>query len=211
MIDASSLTSSAVARLTTGAHDVWVAVSVALARAEGRTTSSLPDASGLAMKDAAMATIGASMIGETTIEGTMTGGTMTGGTTTGGTTTGGTTTGGTMTEAVETARVQETHRDVLVLLRVRGLLLERRHRRRHPVRLRKRKKERWASSRLHRPPMIENAIVAREAVRARARRLERGIETIRVTVNATATIGVVLVLESVGTIDRIHHELALEL
>jgi len=206
MIDASSLTSSAVARLTTGAHDVWVAVSVALARAEGRTTSSLPDASGLAMKDAAMAMIGASMIGETTIEGTMTGGTMTGGTTTGGTTT-----GGTMTEAVETARVQETHRDVLVLLRVRGLLLERRHRRRHPVRLRKRKKERWASSRLHRPPMIENAIVAREAVRARARRLERGIETIRVTVNATATIGVVLVLESVGTIDRIHHELALEL
>jgi hypothetical protein len=206
MIDASSLTSSAVARLTTGAHDVWVAVSVALARAEGRTTSSLPDASGLAMKDAAMATIGASMIGETTIEGTMTGGTMTGGTMTGGTTT-----GGTMTEAVETARVQETHRDVLVLLRVRGLLLERRHRRRHPVRLRKRKKERWASSRLHRPPMIENAIVAREAVRARARRLERGIETIRVTVNATATIGVVLVLESVGTIDRIHHELALEL
>ena len=206
MIDASSLTSSAVARLTTGAHDVWVAVSVALARAEGRTTSSLPDASGLAMKDAAMATIGASMIGETTI------GDMTiGGTTTGGTTTGGTTTGGTMTEAVETARVQETHRDVLVLLRVRGLLLERRHRRRHPVRLRKRKKERWASSRLHRPPMIENAIVAREAVRARARRLERGIETIRVTVNATATIGVVLVLESVGTIDRIHHELALEL
>ncbi len=201
MIDASSLTSSAVARLTTGAHDVWVAVSVALARAEGRTTSSLPDASGLAMKDAAMATIGASMIGETAIEGTMTGGTMTGGTTT----------GGTMTEAVETARVQETHRDVLVLLRVRGLLLERRHRRRHPVRLRKRKKERWASSRLHRPPMIENAIVAREAVRARARRLERGIETIRVTVNATATIGVVLVLESVGTIDRIHHELALEL
>ena len=201
MIDASSLTSSAVARLTTGAHDVWVAVSVALARAEGRTTSSLPDASGLAMKDAAMAMIGASMIGETTIEGTMTGGTMTGGTTT----------GGTMTEAVETARVQETHRDVLVLLRVRGLLLERRHRRRHPVRLRKRKKERWASSRLHRPPMIENAIVAREAVRARARRLERGIETIRVTVNATATIGVVLVLESVGTIDRIHHELALEL
>ena len=201
MIDASSSTSSAVARLTTGAHDVWVAVSVALARAEGKTTSSLPDASGLGMKDAVVATIDASTIGETTIEDT----------TIDDTTIEGTMTGGTMTEAVETARVQETHRDVLVLLRARVLLLERRHRRRHPVRLRKRKKERWASSRLRRPPMIENAIVAREAVRVRALRLERGIETIRVTVNATATIGAVLVLESVGTVDRIHHELALEL
>ena len=201
MIDASSSTSSAVARLTTGAHDVWVAVSVALARAEGKTTSSLPDASGLAMKDAVVATIDASTIGETTIEDT----------TIDDTTIEGTMTGGTMTEAVETARVQETHRDVLVLLRARVLLLERRHRRRHPVRLRKRKKERWASSRLRRPSMIENAIVAREAVRVRALRLERGIETIRVTVNATATIGAVLVLESVGTVDRIHHELALEL
>ena len=201
MIDALSSTSSAVARLTTGAHDVWVAVSVALARAEGKTTSSLPDASGLGMKDAVVATIDASMIGETTIEDT----------TIDDTTIEGTMTGGTMTEAVETARVQETHRDVLVLLRARVLLLERRHRRRHPVRLRKRKKERWASSRLRRPPMIENAIVAREAVRVRALRLERGIETIRVTVNATATIGAVLVLESVGTVDRIHHELALEL
>ena len=201
MIDASSSTSSAVARLTTGAHDVWVAVSVALARAEGKTTSSLPDASGLGMKDVVVATIDASTIGETTIEDT----------TIDDTTIEGTMTGGTMTEAVETARVQETHRDVLVLLRARVLLLERRHRRRHPVRLRKRKKERWASSRLRRPPMIENAIVAREAVRVRALRLERGIETIRVTVNATATIGAVLVLESVGTVDRIHHELALEL
>ena len=201
MIDALSSTSSAVARLTTGAHDVWVAVSVALARAEGKTTSSLPDASGLGMKDAVVATIDASTIGETTIEDT----------TIDDTTIEGTMTGGTMTEAVETARVQETHRDVLVLLRARVLLLERRHRRRHPVRLRKRKKERWASSRLRRPPMIENAIVAREAVRVRALRLERGIETIRVTVNATATIGAVLVLESVGTVDRIHHELALEL
>ena len=201
MIDALSSTSSAVARLTTGAHDVWVAVSVALARAEGKTTSSLPDASGLGMKDVVVATIDASTIGETTIEDT----------TIDDTTIEGTMTGGTMTEAVETARVQETHRDVLVLLRARVLLLERRHRRRHPVRLRKRKKERWASSRLRRPPMIENAIVAREAVRVRALRLERGIETIRVTVNATATIGAVLVLESVGTVDRIHHELALEL
>jgi len=201
MIDASSSTSSAVARLTTGAHDVWVAVSVALARAEGKTTSSLPDASGLGMKDVVVATIDASTIGETTIEDT----------TIDDTTIDDTTIEGTMTEAVETARVQETHRDVLVLLRARVLLLERRHRRRHPVRLRKRKKERWASSRLRRPPMIENAIVAREAVRVRALRLERGIETIRVTVNATATIGAVLVLESVGTVDRIHHELALEL
>jgi hypothetical protein len=116
-----------------------------------------------------------------------------------------------MTEAVETARVQETHRDGLVLLRERDLLLERRHHRPRPVRLRKRKKERWASSRLRRPSMIENAIVAIEAVRVRALRLERGIEMIRVTVNATATIGVDLVLESVGTVDRIHHELALEL
>ena len=201
MIDASSSTSSAVARLTTGAQDVWVAVSVALARAEGRTTSSRPDASGLAMKDAVVAMIGASMIDDTTIDDT----------TIDDTTIGGTTTGGTKTEAVETTRVQETHRDGLVLLRERDLLLERRHRRPRPVRLRKRKKERWASSRLRRPSMIENAIVAREAVRVRALRLERGIETIRVTVNATATIGAVLVLESVGTVDRIHHELALEL
>ena len=201
MIDASSSTSSAVARLTTGAHDVWVAVSVALARAEGKTTSSLPDASGLGMKDVVVATIDASTIGETTIEDT----------TIDDTTIEGTMTGGTMTEAVETARVQETHRDVLVLLRARVLLLERRHRRPRPVRLRKRKKERWASSRLRRPPMIENAIVAREAVRVRALRLEQGIEMIRVTVNATATIEVVLVLENVGTVDRIHHELALEL
>ena len=196
MIDASSSTSSAVARLTTGAQDVWVAVSVALARAEGRTTSSRPDASGLAMKDAVVAMIGASMIDDTTIDDT---------------TIGGTTTGGTKTEAVETTRVQETHRDGLVLLRERDLLLERRHRRPRPVRLRKRKKERWASSRLRRPSMIENAIVAREAVRVRALRLEQGIEMIRVTVNATATIEVVLVLENVGTVDRIHHELALEL
>ena len=206
MIDASSSTSSAVARLTTGAHDVWVAVSVALARAEGKTTSSLPDASGLGMKDVVVATIDASTIGETTIEDTTIDDT-----TIDDTTIEGTMTGGTMTEAVETARVQETHRDVLVLLRARVLLLERRHRRRHPVRLRKRKKERWASSRLRRPPMIENAIVAREAVRVRALRLEQGIEMIRVTVNATATIEVVLVLENVGTVDRIHHELALEL
>jgi len=196
MIDASSSTSSAVARLTTGAQDVWVAVSVALARAEGRTTSSRPDASGLAMKDAVVATIGASTIDDTTIDDT---------------TIDDTTIDGTKTEAVETARVQETHRDGLVLLRERDLLLERRHHRPRPVRLRKRKKERWASSRLRRPSMIENAIVAIEAVRVRALRLERGIEMIRVTVNATATIGVDLVLESVGTVDRIHHELALEL